>query len=143
MKSKNKSKKAGKLEIRKQRYFSDAFKRSTVDELVQKQVSIGEICKLYGVNSSTVYRWLYKYSPHHKKGTNQVIQMESEAAKTFALRQRVAELEQALGRKQLTIDFQDKLIEIAGLDVGYDIKKKYAQKLSNGLEGTGTDIPIS
>lgn len=143
MKSKDKSKKTGKLKIRKQRYFSESFKRSTVEELVQKQVSIGEICKLYSVNSSTVYRWLYKYSPHHSKGTNQVVQMESEAAKTFALRQRVAELEQVVGRKQLTIDFLEKLIELAGQEVGYDLKKKYDQKLSSGLEETGIDIPTS
>lgn len=143
MKNKQVSKKADKLKIRKQRYFSEAFKRSKVEELAQKQVSISEICKLYGVNSSTVYRWLYKYSPHHSQGTKQVVEMESEAAKTFALRQRVSELEQVIGRKQLTIDFLEKLIEIASQEVGYDIKKNHGQKQSSGLDTTGSSTHTS
>ena len=143
MKTKKRRSDLNKLKIRKQRYFSDAFKRTKVEELVTKQVTIGDLCKLYGVNSSTVYRWLYKYSPHHSKGTNQVVEMESEAAKTFALRQRVAELEQVIGRKQLTIDFLEKLIELASQDVGYDLKKKYEHKPLSGLDETEINTPTS
>ena len=62
--------------------------------------------------------------------------MESEALKTKALLVKVAELERALGRKQLEIDFNNKVLELASQEVGYDIKKKHGQGLSNGFEKT-------
>jgi len=64
-----------KFELRAKRTFSEEFKKQKVKELVNKQISIGELSKLYDVSTTSVYRWLYKYSPHHKRGTTQVVQM--------------------------------------------------------------------
>lgn len=114
------------------RYFSERFKKEKISQLVAKQVSIKELSELYDVSRTTLYKWLYLYSPHHKRGTKQVIEMESEALKTKALLAKVAELERALGRKQLEIDFNNKLIELASEEVGYDIKKKHGPGLSSG-----------
>ena len=57
--------------------------------------------------------------------------MESEAFKTKQLLIQIAELEQAVGRKQLEIDFLNKTFELASAEVGYDLKKKYAARQSN------------
>ena len=114
-----------KLQIRPRRVFSDAFKRSRVEDLDAGLISIKEICELYNVSATAVYKWVYKYSPHHTQGTEQVVQMKSEASKTKLLQSRVAELEAALGRKQLELDVLTKLIELANKDLSIDIKKNY------------------
>ena len=59
-------------------------------------------------------------------------QLQLEHLKTKALLAKVAELERALGRKQLEVDFNNKLIELASKEVGYDIKKKHEPRPSNG-----------
>ena len=65
-----------------------------------------------------------------------VVQMESEAHKTLQMLQRVAELERIVGQKQLEIDFLNKLMEVATEELGYDLKKNTAAKLSSGSVAT-------
>lgn len=133
--------KRSQFEIRKRRIFSEAFKRQKVQQIVAKELSIAEVSELYGVARMTVYRWLYKFSPHHKKGTTQVIQMESEEHKTKQLLKKVAELEQALGRKQLQIDYLEKLIAICSEELKIDLKKNFGQSPSNGSGSIETKHP--
>ena len=120
------------LEIKTQRTFSDAFKREKVKDLVEKRISIKQLCSLYEVSRSAVYKWLYAYSPHHEQKTILVVQMESEAHKSQMLQQKVAELERIVGQKQLELDFLNKLFEIGSRELGFDIKKNLSTKLSNG-----------
>ena len=123
--SKSNSKKSTILNIRQRRTFSDEFKREKVKELTSGQYSILSFCKLWSVSPPTVYRWIYQYSPEHKKGTTMVVQKDSEVAKTQELQLRVAELERSLGQKQMVIDYQDKLIELASKEFEVDIKKNF------------------
>jgi len=58
--------------------------------------------------------------------------MESESRRSKLLLERVAELEGVVGRKQLTIDYLEKLIDIAGKELGYDLKKNSGLNSSNG-----------
>ena len=120
------------LEIKQQRTFSEAFKREKVKDLVEKRISIKQLCSLYQVSRTAVYNWLYSYSPHHEQKTNLVVQMDSEAYKTQMLQQRVAELERVVGQKQLELDFLNKLFEMGSQELGFDIKKNLSTKLSNG-----------
>lgn len=118
------------------RGFSEQFKKDKVKDLVEKRVSAKQLCDLWQISRTTVYKWLYKYSPHHSSGTKMVVQMESEAQKTLQLLQRVAELERIVGQKQLEIDFLNKLMDLATEELGYDVKKNTAAKLSNGSVAT-------
>lgn len=125
-----------RLELRRNRCFSDEFKRSKVKELIEKQITVTELSRIYGVTRTAVYKWLYKYSSHHEKRTTLVVQMESESHKTKRLQQQLAELERAVGKKQLQIDFLEKLLEVASEELGFDLKKNFSTKLSNGTGGT-------
>ena len=58
-----------------------------------------------------------------------VVQQDSEAVKTQELLKRVAELERILGQKQMEIDYQSKLIEIASKELEIDIKKSFKPTL--------------
>lgn len=123
----------GKLQIQSKynRYFSEEFKRQKVKELEEKRVTVKQLCDIYKISRTSIYKWLYKYSPHQKKGTKQVVQMESESLKTQQLLNQVAELERAVGQKQLQIDILEKTLSIASEEVGYDLKKKYEPKSSS------------
>ncbi len=58
-----------------------------------------------------------------------VIQLDSEATKTQELLQRISELERILGQKQMIIDFNERLLEIASKELEIDLKKNFSQKL--------------
>ncbi len=68
--------------LRQRRIFSEEFKRQKVQLIVDKLASVKEVSETYSVSHMSVYRWLYRYSPHHQKGTVQVVQMESEGKKS-------------------------------------------------------------
>ena len=131
-----------KLEIRQRRIFSEEFKKARVKELVEKRISMKQLQRMYEVSSKSIYRWLYKYSVHHDQKTILVVQMESEAEKNKYLLQQVADLERIVGRKQMEIDFLNKLLEIGSEELGFDLKKNFSTRLSNGSDksenNTGT-----
>lgn len=124
-------------ETKYNRMFSDEFRKSKVKELTSGQLKVRDLCDLYNLSRTTVYKWLYLYS-EAEKGTKTVVQMESEALKTKMLQQRVAELERIVGQKQLEIDYLNVCLEEASEEVGYDVKKKYAPPRWNGSEKVQT-----
>lgn len=118
---------------RERRFFSEEFKRQKVKELCSRQITVIQICRLYEVSATSVYKWLRRFSPHHSQpATTLVVQMETEAQKTMMLLARVAELERIIGQKQLEIDFINKLLEIGSAELGFDLKKNFSTQLSNG-----------
>jgi len=126
---------------RPRRTFSEEFKRQKVKLIVDKLVTIKEVSELYSVSQMSVYRWLYRYSPHHQKGTVQVVQMESEAHKTKELLRQVAELERAVGQKQLAIDYLERLIALGGESLQVDLKKTFGAPASSGSVSTPLNTP--
>ena len=121
-----------KIEIRERRIFSEELKKKAVKELVSKRTTIRSLMSEHQVSAATVYRWLYKYSPHHEQKCTLVIQMRSEELKSRELQQRIAELERIVGRKQLEIDFLNKLLEIGSGELGFDLKKSFSPPPLNG-----------
>ena len=131
-----------KLEIRARRYFSETFKKEKVQELIDKRTTIQKLSDLYGLSRTSVYNWLYQYSPHYEQKSRQVIEMESESQKTQFYQNRVAELECIVGQKQLEIDFREKLIALASSELGIDLKKNFSTQVLNGSVGTARPGPI-
>jgi transposase-like protein len=123
---------------RNNRYFSEEFKRQKIKELEKNMVTVAEICKEYEVSRTSVSRWIYKYSMKAKKGEKQVVERKSDTRKISELKDRIKELEQIVGQKQLKIDFQEKMIEIAEEMYQIQIKKKLNSKQSSGSGVTGT-----
>jgi transposase len=123
------------------RVFSDDLKRSVVKEIDQGQMSVRGVCREYGVSERSVYDWMGKYSVHYRRSTRLVVEKQSTEVKLKALRARIAELERAVGQKQLVVDYLEKVIEVAGGELGVDIKKKYEGPSSNGSGNTGANTP--
>lgn len=109
------------------RTFSNSFKQAKVKEILEKRLTIRQVCELYDVSRTAVYKWIYKFSSS-QPGTKQVVEMESESLKTKRLLEQVAELERRLGQKQLEIDFLQETLSAASAEIGYDVKKKYEPK---------------
>ena len=116
---------------RRKRTFSEEFKKQKVKEIERKQTTVLEVSKAYQVRANNVYKWIDKYSLKDKNGVRLVIEMESETKRVLALLQKVAELERIVGQKQIVIDFQEKMIELAEQEYNVDIKKKFDSEQSS------------
>ena len=121
------------LEIKGRRIFSETLKKQVIKDLVSKRISVHQIVREHHVSPTTVYRWLYKYSPFHEQKCTLVVQMESEATINSNLQKRIADLERVVGQKQLEIDFLNKLFEVGSEELGFDLKKNFSTQPSNGL----------
>lgn len=128
-------------ELRKQRVFSEELKRKIVKEIAAKLHTVTEIQRLYQVSPTSVYRWVYQYTPGLAPGIKQVVQMESEAERTRQLVQRVAELERIVGQKQMAIDLLEKVLEFSSKAHGYDQKKSFLEARSSGSGATEDHTP--
>jgi len=111
--------------VKRHRTFSIAFKQEKVKQLEQKQIAVGQICGLYEVSRTAVYKWIRLYGSVKQKGERVVVEKESEATKTLELLKKVAELERLLGQKQVEVEYLKKVIEFGSEVTKTDIKKKF------------------
>ncbi len=108
---------------KRRRRFSENFKRDKVRELEQGYVRVVELCKLYDVSSAAIYKWIAKFGSGKDKKEWLMVESKSDTQELLKLRKQVAELERKLGQKQILIDYQEKMIELAESHYGIDIKK--------------------
>jgi len=112
-----------KREIRKLKRYSEAFKVSRVREYDSGKFTALELSRLYGFSQACMYRWIAKYSKLAKHKILIVEERESASKKLAEYEKRIKELERLVGRKQIKLDYLEKLIEIAEDSLGVDIKK--------------------
>jgi len=110
---------------RRRRRFSDNFKIQKVREIETGQTKVSEICSQYQVADKNVYLWIDKFGSMKNKKERMVVETDSDTRQLLELKKRVSELERIIGQKQILIDFQDKMIELAEETYGVDIKKKF------------------
>lgn len=116
------------------RVFSEDFKLKIVKEYESGTHSVLDMAKLYDIRNGVIYRWIYKYSTYNKKSIQVVELKDSQMEKVKDLEKRIAELERALGQKQMNIDYLEKLIEIADQTFKIEIKKNAPTQRSGGSE---------
>ena len=118
--------------VRKNRCYSEEFKKQLVSDYESGRYSALELSRLHGVHPQLIYRWVYKYSTFNKKGYSVVEMKDSSIKKVKDLENRIKELEGIVGRKQIRIDYLEKLIELAGEEYDIDIKKNCSTPQSTG-----------
>ncbi len=128
--------KANLKQIRKHRLYSEEFKKNIVDSFEKGEFSVSQLQKLYGVQNAVIYRWVYKFSSFNEKGCRIVEMENSNQNKLKELINKVKELEQIVGQKQIAIEYLEKMIELAKTDLNIDIKKNYSLPPSAGLDLT-------
>lgn len=118
--------------IQKQRKYSEDFKRSIVQDFESGKFSVVQLERLHNISNQSIYNWIYKFSHSNEHGQRIVEMKDSSTQKLKALEQRVKELEQVVGRKQIEIDYLEKMIDIAKEELQIDIKKNFSTPQSNG-----------
>ena len=124
---------------RQSRQFSEHFKRQKVKEIQAQRTSVNEVCKQYEVSSTSVYKWLKQYGTNYQSPIRTVVESESDTRELLALKKKNAELERLIGQKQIFIEFQTKMIELAEETYGVDIKKKFSSPPSGASGNTESD----
>lgn len=119
-----------KREKRQRRVFSETVKRQVVKDIEEGKASIASVCRELLVSDVSVYNWLHKYSRFLQKGVKLIVEQQSEVYRSKELAQELKEVQAALGKKQLQVDFLEKLIELANEELGTDLKKNYSSKPS-------------
>ena len=122
-------------QIRKQRKYSEDFKKSLVDSFEKGEFSVPQLEKIYGIRNALIYNWVYKFSKFNEKGCRIVEMENSNQNKLKQLTSKVKELEQIVGQKQIAIEYLEKMIELAKTDLNIDIKKNYSL-----LPSVGSDL---
>lgn len=112
-------------QVQKYRQFTEEFKKEIVRDFESGQYSVVELVRLHGISSRSIYSWIYKYSTFNKKGYRVVESKSSSIKKVKDLEKKIKDLEAALGRKQITIDYLETMIEVAKDELNYDIKKNF------------------
>lgn len=120
------------------RYFSDSFKKKKVKELEKNLTTVAQVSREYEVSRTAVYKWLDKFSTMRKKGIRQVIEPASDTRKLKLLKEQIKELERLVGQKQIQVEFNQKMIELAEEHYGIEIKKKFGCPPSGGSGNTET-----
>ena len=119
------------------RRFSEPIKQESVQRIDACQVTITELSRELDVTRQTIYKWMSKYSIHYRKQHRVIVEKNSEQNRVKELQNQVKELEAALGRKQVKLDYLSKMIELTEQEDGIDILKKKEHRSSSGSEPTG------
>jgi transposase-like protein len=130
-----------KTNLRASRVFSEALKKKVVKDIESGKATVLQASREYSVSFQAIYQWLNKYSRHLQSSKRIVVEMKSESYKSRELEKHIQELEAALGRKQLEVDFLNKMIELGSEQVGVDIKKKFSTPPFNGSDSTNKGTP--
>lgn len=109
--------------LRKNRIYSLEFKQQLVKEFESGKFGVYQLEKLYGVSNGSIYNWIHSLSTFNKKGIRVVEMKDSSSKKLKDLAQKVKDLEQIVGKKQIRIDYLEKMIDIAQDEFKIDIKK--------------------
>lgn len=118
--------------IRKQRKYSDEFKKRIVSDFESGLYSVLQLERLHGIPNSTIYNWIYKFSTFNEKGFRIIEMKDSSNKKVKELEARIKELERTVGRKQIMIDYLEKMMDIAKEELNIDIKKNFGTLPSPG-----------
>lgn len=121
---------------RLRRRFSEGVKQEVVGRIDKGECSILSLSRELDVSATTIYKWLGKYSVTYRKQHRVVVEKKSHDNKVKQLEKQLLELQAALGRKQMKIDYLEKLIEITEEAEGLDIRKKGEGKPLSGSEST-------
>lgn len=118
--------------LKKHRHYSVEFKKQIVADFESGDFSVPQLEKLHGVSNKSIYDWIYKFSTFNEKGFRVVEMKDSSSKKLQELEAKNKELEAALGRKQIQLDYLEKMIELAKSELDIDIKKNYSTPQSTG-----------
>lgn len=112
-------------EMKKQRrVFSESFKKEKVKLYETGKMSVSQICRMYEISETGVYRWISKYrtTPSSEKI---VLETDSDYLKLVELQNRIAKMERLIGNQQIELEYCKSIIASASEHYKEDVEKKF------------------
>lgn len=119
---------------RTQRDYTMGFKLLVVSQVEKGEMTYKQAQAYYGIQGrSTVLVWLRKHGilDWSKKQRIKTPKMQETPA------QKIKRLEKALSDEKLKSLVLNKMVDLAGEEVGFDVRKKYYAKQSEGYKDQG------
>ena len=113
--------------------YSDCFKRSVIEEIEKKGLSIEECRRKYAIGgATTIQKWLKMYGKNHL--LNKIVRVETidEIQEIKALKKEIKALKEAYAEMTIEKKVYETYLQVYGEETGRseEIKKKLEQELS-------------
>jgi transposase-like protein len=109
--------------------YSSAFKSKVVSEIERGKHTLTSAQRIYDIGGKcTIRKWVLSLGKNHLLG--KVVRVESidERSKLRQLEKDKQLLESALANEHLRVLALENMLELASVEMGLDLKKKYATK---------------
>ena len=107
--------------------YSQAFRKQVVREY-ETGTSINKLQQKYGIGgSTTIQRWIKKYSRAGLRSEMMVIQSPEDQLEFKAMKSRIADLEAALAESVLESRMLKATLEVASEALDIDLKKSFGK----------------
>ena len=109
------------------RRYSEGYKLKVLAELSTGKYNKTEIGRIYGMNRTTLNKWIEKYDRKDLMNTRITVETTDEIGRIKALQKEVEQLKDLLLKKDLDNLMLDSYLEVAAENLGYksvdDLKK--------------------
>jgi transposase-like protein len=112
------------------RRYSEGFKLKILAELSKGIYSKRHLCKLYGIQASTVNVWIKKYERTDLMNTRIMVENQDEISRVKALQKEIEQLKKLLLKKDLEQLVNDSYLEVLAEQLGYKNVAELKKKLS-------------
>ena len=111
------------VDERRRRRFSEGFRREQVALIESGQVTIPEVSRLYEVKQANIKRWLERFGKR-KLPDKILITSGKEVDRVKELERENRRLLELIGKQQVQLVYQEKLIGFSRERLGDDFEKK-------------------
>ncbi|MEQ8927305.1 MAG: transposase [Fulvivirga sp.] len=111
------------------RRYSEGFKLKILAELSSGKYNKSELGRIYGINRTTINKWINKYDRKDLKNTRVYVENSDEIGRIKALQKEVEQLKSLLIKKDIDTLILDSYLEVAAENLGY----KNADELKKSL----------
>ncbi len=101
------------------RRYSEGYKLKVLAELSTGKYNKTEIGRIYGINRTTLNKWIEKYDRKDLMNTRITVETTDEIGRIKALQKEVEQLKSLLLKKDLDNLMLDSFLEVAAENLGY------------------------
>ena len=101
------------------RRYSEGFKLKVLAELSSGKYNKSELGRFYGINRTTLNKWIEQYDRKDLMNTRLLVETNDEIGRIKALQKEVDQLKTLLLKKDLDKLIVDSYLEVAAKNLGY------------------------
>jgi transposase-like protein len=112
------------------RRYSEGFKLKVLAELSTGKYNKSQLGKFYGINRTTINKWIEQYDRKDLMNTRILVETNDEIGRIKALQKEVEQLKSLLLKKDLDKLIVDSYLEVAAENLGYKNVEELKKKLN-------------